>query len=441
MHFWKNAPLTLEISPGCRDRQPENTSCGCNPVRQAHVKHPVLVPSLLRSMPVKFKFRFTLKTLVAAGLAGLLLAVALHQPPPRQPQSAPVETRGVWITNIATSGLHHVTFLDEALHEISKHQINTLYPNVWSRGQTLYPSRVVPSHLTVGDSLQNLIHHSKRQQLRVIPWFEYGLKLTDDSQLARQHPDWLSRNQTGKIHLNPQPPAQGLPPLPQLKRMLNAVDHVVMNPAHPLVQDLIVNMLVDLVERYDVAGIQLDDHFAWPVEFGYDTYTRKLFQADMGYPPPSNPRDSAWMQWRAEKLTQLMGKISRALKQTQPNLILSLSPNPPAYAYRETLQDWPTWVRRGYVDEVVLQTYRPTVAEVKAVLNDPEVLSLQRYIPIRVGLFAGPAFAAKPADQIAAQIRASRQQGYDGFVLFTWEFALGPLRKGELEKLTRAIQN
>jgi uncharacterized lipoprotein YddW (UPF0748 family) len=385
--------------------------------------------------------KLTQKKMIALGLAGLLLVGALHQPPARSGADLKVnsEVRGVWMTSIALSGLHHATYLDEVLAEISQQHINRIYPNVWSRGQTLYPSRVVPSNLAIGDILAAIIHQGQRQNLRVFPWFEYGLKLTENSKIAQEHPDWLSRNQASLVQINPHP--QDPSPLRSIKRMFSGADHVVMNPAHPQVQALMVKMLLEVVERYDVAGIQLDDHFAWPVEFGYDVYTRKLFKQEMGYPPPQNPRHPVWMRWRAGKLTQLMAKISQTLKQKKPSLIISLSPNSPAYAYRETLQDWPTWVRRGYVDEVVLQAYRPTAAGVKALLNDPEVLALQRYVPIRVGLFTGPGFTAKPAEQIAAQITASRQQGYNGFVLFTWEFALGPLRKGQLAVLTKTIEN
>jgi uncharacterized lipoprotein YddW (UPF0748 family) len=377
------------------------------------------------------------KRWIALGLAALILGIALHQPAATPPAANAQETRGVWITSLALTGLHHATWLDEVLHDIRQQGINTIYPNVWSRGQTLYPSRVVPHNFTLGDVLGAIIHQSKRQNLRVIPWFEYGLKVTEDSEIARRHPDWLSRNQAGQTQINPQPRDVG--PL-GVNRPLSAADHVLLNPVHPQVQAMILKLLVEVVERYEVTGIQLDDHFGWPVAFGYDAYTRQRFEAEMGYPPPANPQDLSWMRWRADQLSQLMAKIHKTLKQKRPNLVISLSPNMPAYAYRETLQDWPAWVRQGYVDEVVLQAYRPTAAEVGNLLQDPEVVALRQQVPLRVGLFAGPAFAAKPAEQIAAQIRVAQAQGFDGFVLFTWEFALGPLRKGELARLSPALQ-
>jgi uncharacterized lipoprotein YddW (UPF0748 family) len=380
-----------------------------------------------------------IKKMLGLSAGVILIAIALHRPPDRKATNTP-EIRGVWMTNIALTGLYHATFLDEVLHDIATHQINTLYPGVWSQGKTFYPSRVAPPSLSVGDILQTTVQTGHRQGLRVIPWFEYGLKLTDDSQIAQQHPDWLTRNAVGSIFINPQPKAH-LPLLNGFSRSLSGANHVVMNPAHPGVQEFMVNLLTDVVARYDIDGIQLDDHFALPVAFGYDPYTKKLFQQEKGYPPPADPNNPEWMRWRADKLTQLMAKISQSIKQKKPDLIISIAPNAPAFAYRESLQDWPTWVRRGYVDEVVVQAYRPTVAEVNTVLADPEINALRQYAPIRVGLYTGPGWQAQTSAEIAAQIQASRNKNYDGFVLFIWEFSLGPMRRGELSSLSKAIQN
>jgi uncharacterized lipoprotein YddW (UPF0748 family) len=393
---------------------------------------------LKQFIPAQFLRRQTFRRRLWLAILAVVLGFALHQPPAyRSAQTS--EVRGMWMTNVGLYVLHHATVLDEVIHDAAaKRHINRLYPCVWSRGQTLYPSKVAPRVWSGGDILQSTLQSSQRQGVQVIPWFEYGLKLTEDSALARQHPEWLSRNQAGNALINPQPRSRA--PWTGLGRSLTGADHVVMNPAHPEVQAFMVRLLTDVVSRYKVDGIQLDDHFALPVEFGYDPYTRQLFEQEMGYAPPSNFRDPEWMRWRADQLTRLMQKISVALRQQKPNLIISLSPNSPGFAYRESLQDWPTWVRQGYVDEVVLQAYRPSLPALQRVLADPLVLVLQRHVPIRAGLFAGPGFAAQPASTIAAQIRTARRQQYDGFVLFTWEFALGPLRRGSITPLQEVLR-
>ena len=42
-----------------------------------------------------------------------------------------------------------------------------------------------------------------------------------------------------------------------------------LNPAHPGVWARFIGLIGEIVERCGVDGIQLDDHFAWPVDFAY----------------------------------------------------------------------------------------------------------------------------------------------------------------------------
>lgn len=381
-------------------------------------------------MPIKVKQRAIVFVLIAG-----LGAIGLHRAPARS--TAPTqENRGLWLTSIGLTGLYHSTLLDETLSDLSQRGFNTLYPAVWNRGQTLYPSRVVPAAFTLGDVLSTTVREGKRQGLRIIPWFEYGLKVTDRSALARQHPEWLARDRNGRPYINPEP-VNALPfPLKGLSRAVTGADHVVLNPIHPQVQNLIVKMFVDVVKRYNVDGIQIDDHFALPVQLGYDSYTRQRFRQEQGVEPPADPTDPAWMEWRANKLTELVGKISTAIKQQKPAIVFSIAPNPPAFAYRTTLQDWPTWVRRGYVDEVVVQVYRPTVAEMEAIAADPQIYGLQAYVPVSLGLYAGPGLKAKTGQQLDREVAVTRRLRYNGFALFSWEFAIGPLARGRKVKFT-----
>ena len=45
-------------------------------------------------------------------------------------------------------------------------------------------------------------------------------------------------------------------------------------------------------------GLQLDDHFAWPGQFGYDAYTVALYRYQTGSEPPLDHTDRMWMNWR-----------------------------------------------------------------------------------------------------------------------------------------------
>lgn len=68
------------------------------------------------------------------------------------------------------------------------------------------------------------------------------------------------------------------------------------------VQKFILDLIIEVVIQYDVAGIQLDYHFGLPVELGYDSFTVRLYQQEhQGKSSPNDPLDSEWMRWRADR--------------------------------------------------------------------------------------------------------------------------------------------
>lgn len=218
------------------------------------------------------------------------------------------------------------------------------------------------------------------------------------SAIARKHPDWLTTTQSGSK-------GSGW-----------------LNPFHPEVQRFLVDLIVEVVQRYPVDGIQLDDHFGLPIEFGYDRYTIKLYQdSHSGAKPPSNPRELEWMDWRAERLTQLMAKIANAVKVARPQAIVSLSPNLPDFAYQKYLQDWTRWVKLGLVDEVIVQVYRQDLAALKSELSNGRLLALRKLVPLSIGLYTGPFLAAKQIQPLRREVEAVRTAGYSGLSFFCWE--------------------
>ncbi|NJR50028.1 MAG: family 10 glycosylhydrolase [Leptolyngbyaceae cyanobacterium CSU_1_3] len=378
------------------------------------------------------------------------VVVALWQAP-IVPVTKTSEIRGVWMTNRSASLMHYTTRLDETMANLARHRLNTLYPCVWNRGQTLHPSGVFQRASRTGrsllaqlpgyDVLSGLVQQGHRQHLRVIPWFEYGLMIPIRSPIAQRHPDWLTTTQSGAITLDSDGQPKKLPkPIADLKETFFGIDQGWLNPVHPQVQQFLTDLIVDVVKRYSVDGIQLDDHFALPIEFGYDRYTIERYQADhRGNLPSTNPSDPEWMAWRAKQLTQLMGKISKAVRAAKPNMLISLSPNTPDYAYRKSLQDWRRWVKLGLVDEVVVQIYRSDVGDFKAGLETGGFADLKGQVPIAVGLYAGRFLSAKPIRQLQQEVEAVRSSDYAGVSFFCWETTLWLFKRSSESQVQQAF--
>ncbi|WP_071994136.1 glycoside hydrolase family 10 protein [Synechocystis sp. PCC 7509] len=370
-------------------------------------------------------------------LIGLLSAIAFNfaQVPPIQAIPKPTELRGVWLTNVASGVLYTPWGVNRAISQLAKLKFNTIYPVVWNRGNTFYPSSVTKKvtgrdrdlSLQVlkfnQDVLAQIVKQAHRQGLRVIPWFEYGFMAPTNSQIAKRHPDWLTaRRNASKISVdvNQQKATNSKVVDPMLTK------GVWLNPFHPEVQKFMLNMIVEVVTNYDVEGIQFDDHFGLPSDFGYDRFTVNLYQQEhQGKNPPNNPQDAQWLRWRADKLTNFMERVYKAVKAVKPKCLVTLSPNPQEYAYRATLQDWQTWVNRGLVEELICQIYRNDQKTFLAELQQTALQTARKKIPVGIGILTGSVTNPVALKQIKQQVQLVRDRGYSGVSFFYWESLWG----------------
>ncbi len=340
------------------------------------------------------------------------------------------EIRGVWLTNVASGVLFVPWGINRALNQLSALNFNTVYPVVWNRGYTFYQSAVAQKFTGSDtqpllkfmhggrDFLAKLIELAKPKGLSIIPWFEYGLMTPHNSELAKRYPEWLTSGQLGINSIKETPPEE----------IHNNFVHKLawLNPLHPQVQDFIKALIVEVVSNYDVDGIQLDDHFGMPVQFGYDSFTIQLYQQEhQGKSPPTNCFNSEWMHWRSDKITDFMAEIYQAVKAVKPYAKISLSPNSQAFAYKYYLQNWEDWIKKGLVDELILQVYRDDKSSFIAQLEQPSVEFARSQIPVGVGISTGTLSDPVNIAQIQEQVEAVRDRNFPGISFFYWESLWG----------------
>ena len=350
--------------------------------------------------------------LPALFLMGWLLATIPASTPGAAARPAPQELRGVWMTGNDMATLRNRSKMQRAVSTLGKLNFNTIYPVVWNGGYAYYPSDVTRERglqsftfkgLDGQDILAELIAEGHANKLRVIPWFEFGFMTDPGSALARKHPSWLTQKQDGGL------------------TSISAAGEVSwLNPLRPEVQEFITDLVMEVVSQYDGDGIQFDDHMSLPSEFGYDPYTLAAYKRETGKSAPSNPRDSEWLRWRADKLTAFMTSLQKKIKAEKPDHVISISPNYYAFAYKLQLQDWLKWVRKEIVDELIVQVYRPDLASFQPQLIRPEILESKKAIPTAVGIMTGQRTKPVPMDLIQSQVLAARQEGL-GVAFFYFE--------------------
>ncbi len=280
-----------------------------------------------------------------------------------QALGATPELRGTWLTTTANTAIATPTNTAATMQSLRNIGLNTTYVEVWKEGYTEFPSQTMLNTIGVAmkinpspgvpvqtrDLLSETLIQSHRNGLNNIAWFEYGLAAkfgnpgTATNQLATYMKDrgWLLKDSAG-AYTN------------------TSNSFTWMNPLVPEVRTLMKNVVLEAVRNYDLDGIQFDDRLAWPVQFGYDDYTRAQYLAETGRQLPTSYNDSQFKAWRAGKVTSFAQEIIAAVKAERPGMIVSSSPAVGGWAYDNYLVDWPQWQQLGMFDEIIPQVYRAT---------------------------------------------------------------------------------
>jgi uncharacterized lipoprotein YddW (UPF0748 family) len=328
---------------------------------------------------------------------------------------------GVWLTNSPSPLYYDAGRLRQAVEELADAGFNTLYPNVWSRGTTFHTSLYAPMEPALAevngalDPICRLTRDAQARGMQVVPWFEYGLMEPADAAIVRANPDWLLRRADGSTLYAMHGANLKTSPLKDLR--------VWLNPAHPRVRQRFIGLIAEIVQRCGVDGIQLDDHFAWPVELGYDATTRALYRAQTGREPPADVTDRYWMRWRRQQLTSLLRDLRTRIQQVSGarRLVISLSPGPFRFAYNQWLQDWELWALGGLIDDLVVQNYAYSVKGFEKDLDQPALIKALGWgIPVEIGILAG--FGGRTTDMATLSQKATLalDRGH-GVIYFYWE--------------------
>jgi len=289
--------------------------------------------------------------------------------------------------------------------------INAIFPNVVSPAGAVYPSNVVgeisaekaqkgdvPIKIKeqTSDILQKIITAAHNEGLEVhawtIEWFK-SPKSTDPSRLMRD----AAGNTTNTLC-----------------------------PSQPVNSDLMRRMIMELVQRYDVDGIQYD-YMRFPSnKYCYCRHCREGFEKILGRPVPN------WLaevtpggQWEKKYLDYLYGTLNSFVREMYP-LIKKLKPKIAVSAavwakddgsqVPSVRQDWGEWVRAGALDFIVPMNYgNDWILSHYEEFARNEARQVAGKIPLVFGLGA---YADTPEGLVSA-VKSSRDLKGSGFIIYT----------------------
>jgi uncharacterized lipoprotein YddW (UPF0748 family) len=369
-------------------------------------------------METDFKpFVILLLVLLGASLVIGGSYVGAHETP-SAPKKKPAEAiRGVWLTNVASDALYSQENIKKAVEKSASMGFNTIFVVTYNGGYTTYPSTVMKNFTgtTIDpdfkgrDPLKELIDEAHKHEIKVFAWFEFGFasshKDATGGSIIQKNPNWASRDVDGKI--------------------TEKNDFQWLNPFHPEVQQYITSLIFEVVDNYEVDGIQGDDRLpALPSNGGYSDYTVNLYKSENGgQSPPTYAKDYGWVKWRSDKLTSFLKQLVDSLRHSKPSLIISMAPSIYPWSEENYLQNWPKWLEMGLVDLMIPQVYRYNIEAYKHEMDKiyQEQVSSNNHFRVYPGVLLQVDDYNPTEAFLHEMIDYNRSKGTDGEVYFFYE--------------------
>jgi uncharacterized lipoprotein YddW (UPF0748 family) len=278
------------------------------------------------------------------------------------------EARGVWIASVenmdwpSRPGLHadsQKAELRALLDRVKQLRMNLVILQVRPAGDALYPSSLEPwSEYLTGtmgkapepfyDPLAFAIEEAHARGLELHAWF---------NPYRARHPS--ARSEISAKHLSRM--------RPDLVRKYGT--HLWMDPGEPDVQNHTLRVILDVVTRYDVDGVHIDDYFYPYIE--NDPRTKR---------PIDFPDARSWSRyvasggtlsrndWRRSNVDKLVQRLHERIREAKPWVKFGISPfgiwrpgHPESVrgldAYVELYADSKKWLNNGWLDYLAPQLY------------------------------------------------------------------------------------
>ena len=325
---------------------------------------------------------------------------------------AAAEFRGAWVATVhnidwpskpGLSAAEQKAQLRTILDRAAQLKLNAILLQVRPMSDALYASRFEPwSHFLSGsqgtspgyDPLEFAIAEAHARGLELHAWVNpfraaSNAKATLDSRhVAKQHPEWVRR-------FGPQ---------------------LWVDPGEPAARDYVLDVIKDIVARYDIDGIHIDDYFyPYPVKGA-------AFSDESTWQRHGAASGLSRADWRRENINSFVRAMYRTVKATKSSVRVGISPFgiwrpgvPPTIeaeldAYAQLFADSRKWLAEGWCDYMAPQLYwsiEPAKQSFPVLLEWWRAQS--RGKPIWPGIATDRIGTKRPAQEIIDQIALTRR--------------------------------
>jgi uncharacterized lipoprotein YddW (UPF0748 family) len=269
------------------------------------------------------------------------------------------EFRGAWIASVTNldwpvrgaTTQSQINDLRNILDRLQAAGINAVVFQIRPEQDAFYQSETEPwSYWLTGqqgrapnpfyDPLQLAIDEARKRGMELHAWFNpyraersVGNYTLHESHILNRHPEWAFTVGTYRQ----------------------------LDPGLPQVRDYIVNIIMDVVRRYDVDGVHMDDYF-------YPYPPNTITNQDAATFAEHNRGFTNLGDWRRDNVNLLIRAINDSVQTVAPHVKFGMSPfgiwrpnNPPGIsgmdAYATIYADARAWLQGQWVDYITPQLY------------------------------------------------------------------------------------
>ena len=359
-----------------------------------------------------------------------------------------IDSRGVW-HRPNNAGYNELTLegVEAFLDDLQHNHINSVYVETFFHGYVITPNMETAelhpwlqngSYGEYGnDYLLAFVTEAKKRNIEVHAWvqnFNVGFENMVYPSFLTNNPSWIMLNDDQTI----------------LQRNEGG-KYIFADPANPEVTDYLLDVYLELMTNYELDGLHLD-YIRYPVsnrlqDTGYTSYAIQEFKTENNI---ANEVDfvqlvktdddiyQKWIDYKTEKVTDFVKSVVDMMDELDNTSIISTAIFPDTVeAISKKNQDWPTWVKNGWIDITTPMAYYSDANTVKNKIQDMVLfvdgvtLNYAGIAPAFMGLevYNNPlqAFQARNGNAFGAVFFAS--QNLTGYGPVSESFLLGLYQK------------
>lgn len=366
-----------------------------------------------------------------------------------KPAETQTELRGIWIScydYISAAGKTRSEYkaeTDKMFKSIADCGFNTAFVHMRAFSDAFYESDIYPySSFVAGtegaslpfDPFKVVLESAKKYGISVHGWinpFRVSTK-NDPSLLSASNPAKKildGGNSEGEVCI-----------------LKNGIYY---NPACVSNHKLILDGVREILGKYDIDGIHIDDYFYPSTDKSIDSKQYSQYKASGGA--------LSLAEWRRASVNSFVSSLYSTVKATNSNLTVSISPAAQIEKNKNELYaDCALWLSsKGYADIIIPQIYfgfehetldfQSLLAEWAALPRNPQiklVCGLAAYKCGKNDAYAGTGSAEwqENTDILARQLKCIRKnKNYSGFVVFSYKDLNRAACKTEIQNLKEAV--